>query len=113
VDPEPAPAPGGGLLVGTSACWDGPVGCRQQFALRRGGRWLAVSQPWVRSLPSWMPPRFNKGTYVDGRTLQASAGLYSPRDRNCCPSHELSAQLALRGTRLVLRRYRVIRSVEQ
>ena len=107
VEPDVAATPGGGVLMAANACWNGTGGCSQRLLLRRGQRWQVVSEPWLRSLPSWMRSGFNKGTHVDPHTLRASASLYSPRDANCCPSRQVSARLALRGTRLVLLGYRV------
>jgi hypothetical protein len=107
VTPRVEPAPGGGALVSVESCVNGTGGCSQDFLLRRGGRWSTVRQRWVGQLPAAMKGRFWKGTYVDPATLRGRFGLYGDRDPNCCPSRSLAVRVALVGTSLVLRGYRV------
>jgi hypothetical protein len=102
-----APAAGGGVLLSVQECVNGTGGCRQHFILRRAGRWRPVREPWFRQLPASMRGRFWKGTYVDPVTLRGSGGLYANEDGNCCPSREVDITLALQGSSLVLRNYRV------
>jgi hypothetical protein len=103
-----APAADGGVLLSVLECVNGTGGCRQQFRLRRAGRWRPVREPWFRQLPASMRSHFWKGTYVDPATLRGSGGLYADRDPNCCPSREVNLRLALHGDSLVLQDYRVV-----
>lgn len=106
--PEPAPLPGGGVLVGLLACVNGTGGCEQDFLLRRApGRWAAVGEPWWRALPAGTRERLLKGAYLDPATLRAEGGVYAERDPNCCPTRALRATVALRGDSLVLVDHRV------
>lgn len=110
VDVQAVAATEGRVLLAVAPCWNGTGGCMSEPLVRVGTRWVALADAWFASLPATLRARALHGTYVDLAAMTASVPLYSPRDANCCPSHELRARLALEGTRLVLRGYRIVPS---
>jgi hypothetical protein len=106
--PEVAPTKGGATLLSVMSCVNGTGGCTQEFVERHpDGRWFPVWQVWLDQLPPGFTNRIRHGFLIDPRTLLGSAGFYSERDPNCCPSQELRVRLAVRGDTLLLRGHSV------
>lgn len=97
----------GGLLLSLRYCVNGTAGCRQDFMMRRAGRWADVPQTFRAQLPQSMHDRFWKGIRIDVHSLRADAPLYRDTDANCCASQQIRMDLTLRGDSLVLQRYHV------
>jgi hypothetical protein len=104
ITPKIAPAKGGMTLLSVMSCVNGTGGCTQEFIQRHpDGRWFPVWQVWLDQLPAGFANRIRHGFLIDPRTLLGSAGFYSERDPNCCPSQELRVRLAVRRDTLLLR----------
>jgi hypothetical protein len=109
--PEVALTAGGTTLVSIMSCVNGTGGCGQDFLHRhRDGRWFAVTQQWLKELPSGYAGRIRHGVRIDLQSLHGTAGFYGDGDANCCPSQMLEVDLALRGDLLVLQRPPRLRS---
>jgi hypothetical protein len=104
VVPEVALTNDGTLLLSVMSCVNGTGGCVQAFLHRHAnGRFAPVTQTWLEELPNGFFGRIRHGVSIDPQTLRGEAGFYNDDDYNCCPSHTLEVDLALRGDRLVLR----------
>jgi hypothetical protein len=111
ITPEVALTAGGTMLVSIMSCVNGTGGCGQDFLHRhRDGRWFAVTQQWLKELPSGYAGRIRHGVRIDPQSLHGTAGFYGDGDANCCPSQMLEVDLALRGDLLVLQRSPRLRS---
>jgi hypothetical protein len=100
---------GADILLSIQHCANGTGGCSQDF-LRRSpsGQWRQVRQVWADQLPRDLFGRLQHGVRIDVQALRGEAGLYGPRDPNCCPSELLRVHLGLRGDSLVLRSRTVV-----
>ena len=108
---EGAPARGGSTLLSVMYCVNGTGGCGQEFLRRNRNRsWTEIRQVWFDQLPSGFWDRIRHGSRIDPDSLRGEAGFYSDGDPNCCPSHTLFVELALRGDSLVLVQHSVAAS---